>query len=315
MKYPALINKAKKTSHEWLINRASFVISIFISLILCCLPGAKVSAHPGSGIVLDKDGNIYFTDTGKGVWKIDTQGKLTYLPASKFHWMTIDAIGSFAGSQKSFGEYFERVTSKNDKPDLIMCSDFPLVVNKDGNIYYANTRPGSGKIIIRTPDGKESVFATNKIFEFINGITAGADGSLYITESSNANANTIRKIKMDGTISIIATFVGKDSNDVPLETVPSYCRGLAVDSTGIIYVAATGSRSVLKITPQGKITTILQATSPWTPTGVAIFNGEVYALEWHDVTRENLEVRSAWIPRVRKIGLDGKIITLATVSR
>lgn len=315
MKYPTLINKVKKTSHEKIKNRASFVINIFITLIVCFLPLAKVSAHPGSGIVVDKDGNIYFTDTGKGVWKIDTQGKLTYLPASKFHWMTIDAIGSFAGSQKSFGEYFEKVTPENNKPALIMCSDFPLVVNKDGNIYYANTRPGSASIIRRTPDGKESVFASNKIFEFISDITAGTDGSLFITEASNANANTIRKITMNGTVSIIATFVGKDRNDLPLETFPSYCRGLAVDSSGAIYVAATGSRSVLKITPQGKITTILQATSPWTPTGVAIFHGEMYVLEWHDVTRENLEVRSAWIPRVRKIGPDGNVTTLATVSR
>jgi hypothetical protein len=120
---------------------------------------------------------------------------------------------------------------------------------------------------------------------------------------------------MDGTITIIATFVGKTGNDLPLETVPSYCRGLVVDSTGVIYVAATGSRSVVKISPQGKVTTVLQETDPWTPTGVAIFNREVYILEWHDVTRENLEVRSAWIPRVRKIGFDGKVITLATVSR
>jgi sugar lactone lactonase YvrE len=286
-----------------------------MTLMLCFVPEAKVSAHPGSGIVVDKEGNIYFTDTGKGVWKIDTKGKLSFLPASKFHWMTIDAIGYFAGSQKNFGEYFERVTPKGNKPSLIMCSDFPLVVNMDGNIYYADTRPGSAKIIKRTPDGKESVFASNKIFQFINGIAAGADGSLYITESSNANANTIQKIAMDGTITIIATFVGKTGNDLPLETVPSYCRGLVVDSIGVIYVAATGSRSVLKISPQGKVTTILQETGPWTPTGVAIFNREVYILEWHDVMRENLEVRSAWIPRVRKIGIDGKVITLATVSR
>ena len=120
---------------------------------------------------------------------------------------------------------------------------------------------------------------------------------------------------MNGTISIIATYVGKSSNDLPLETVPSYCRGLAVDSTGTIYVAATGSRKVIKITSQGKVTTILQTTSPWTPTGIAVFHGEVYVLEWHDVTPENLEVRSAWIPRVRKIGQDGKVATLATVSR
>src|SRR5215204_820678 len=223
MKYLTSINKIKKILHNGSINRTSFAVGIFITLFLCFVPGTKVSAHPGSGIVLDKEGNIYFTDTGKGVWKIDIKGKLSFLPASKFHWMSIDAIGYFAESPKSFGEYFERVTSKSNKPDLIMCSDFPLVVNKDGNIYYANTRPGSAKIIRRTPDGKESVFASNKIFEFINGITAGANGSLYITESSNANANTIRKITMDGTISIIATFVGKDRNDLPLETVPSYC--------------------------------------------------------------------------------------------
>lgn len=288
---------------------------IIIFAFLQMFVSTITSAHPGSGIVVDIYGQIYFTDTGKGVWKIDANGKLTYLPASRFHWMAIDAIGYFAESPKSFGEYFERVTPQSNKPTLIMCSDFPLVVGKDGNIYYADTRPSSTKIIRRTPEGKESVLATNKIFEFISGITTDADGSLYITEASNANANTIRKITMNGTVSIIATYVGKSSNDLPLETVPSYCRGLAVDSTGTIYVAATGSRSVLKITPQGKVTTILQTTSPWTPTGVTVFHGEVYVLEWHDVTPENLEVRSAWIPRVRKIGLDGKIITLATVSR
>lgn len=315
MKQPTLISKIINLLRRSIKMRTSFVVRTLISLMLCILVGTKASAHPGSGIVVDKEGNIYFTDTGKGVWKIDTQGKLTYLPASKFHWMTIDAIGYFSESQKSFGEYFERVTPQSNKPALIMCSDFPLVVNPDGNIYYAYTRPGSAKIIRRTPDGKESVLASNKIFQFISGIAAGADGSLYITEASNANANTIRKITMNGTVSIIATYVGKSSNDLPLETVPSYCRGLAVDSTGTIYVAATGSRSLLKITPQGKVTTILQTTSPWTPTGVAIFHGEVYVLEWHDVTPENLEVRSAWIPRVRKIGIDGKVTTVATVSR
>jgi DNA-binding beta-propeller fold protein YncE len=297
------------------MNRPASVIKTFVSLMLCILVGTSATAHPGSGIVVDEYGQIYFTDTGKGVWKIDSNGKLAYLPASKFHWMTIDAYGHFAGSPKTFGDYFERVTPQNNKPALIMCSDFPLVVGKDGNIYYADTRPGSAKIIRRTPGRKESVLASNKIFEFISGIALGPDGSLYITEASNANANTIRKIKMNGTMSIIATFVGKSGNDLPLETTPSYCRGLAVDSTGVIYVAATGSRSVLKISPEGVISNILQESGPWTATGVAVFHGEVYLLEWHDVTAENLEVRSAYIPRVRKLGFDGKITTIATVSR
>ena len=145
---------------------------ILIFAFLQMLVSTIASPHPGSGIVVDKHGQVYFTDTGKGVWKIDANGKLTYLPASKFHWMTIDVIGYFAKSPKNFGEYFERVTSQSNKRALIMCSDFPLVVGKDGNIYYADTRPSSTKIIRRTPDGKQSVLASNKIFEFISGIAA-----------------------------------------------------------------------------------------------------------------------------------------------
>jgi len=290
-------------------------VAFLISFLLCTLFGTRASAHPGSGIVVDIFGNVYFTDTGKGVWKIDTQGKVTYIPASRFHWMAIDPAGYFAESQKNFGQYFERVTDQNSKPALILCSDFPLVVNKDGNIYYADTRHNSAKIVRRTPEGNESVFASDKIFEFVSGIAAAPDSSIYITESSNANANTIRKITLGGKMSIIATFVGKDGSDSPLETVPSYCRGLAVDSMGFVYVAATGSRSVLKISPEGVIRTILQEQSPWAPTGVTVVNGEVYVLEWHDVAAPLLEVRTAYIPRVRKISNDGKITTLATVSR
>ncbi len=312
MKQPRLKTNVSTGSMQM---RSLFLTRVFISLILCISIGNKVTAHPGSGIVVDEDGQVYFTDTGKGLWKIDKQGKLTNLPASRFHWMAIDEDGNFAESQKSFGGYFERVTMKSGKPTLIMCSDFPFTVNPDGNIYYADTRPRSAKIIRRTPAGKESALISDKIFEFISGICSGPDGSLYITEASNAGANTIRKITLSGEISILATFIGKANSDFPSGTTPSYCRGLAVDSTGDVFVAATGSRSVLKITPEGVVTTILQEQNPWTPTGIAVFHGEAYVLEWHDVAPSLQEVREAWIPRVRKIEKNGKVKTLVTVSR
>jgi sugar lactone lactonase YvrE len=309
-----LVYKIMNLSHRSSIMRTSFVIKTVISLVLCVLFGTKTFAHPGSGIVIDKEGNVFFTDTGMGVWKIDKQGKLTYIPASKFHWMAMDEMGYFTGSQKNFGEYFERVTPQNTKPVLIMCSDFPIAVNRDGNLYYADTRRGSAGIIRRTPGGVESILTRADMFRNITGITAGPDGSLYVTD---ANANVIRKITMDGKVSIFASgFVNKTGfNDPPPETDAGYCRGLAVDSSGNVYVAATGSRSVLKITPRGKISTILQATNPWSPTGVAVYHGEVYVLEWSDAPPSQTEVRKAWIPRVRKIGIDGKITILATVSR
>ena len=90
---------------------------------------------------------------------------------------------------------------------------------------------------------------------------------------------------------------------------------MAVDSLGNLYVAATGSRSILRITPQGNVSTILETPGPWSPTGVTVFHGEVYVLEWSDAAPSLTEVRKAWVPRVRKIGRDGKISLLATVSR
>ena len=298
----------------------SFLVRALTSIVLCVLLGASAVAHPGSGIVVDKEGQVFFTDTGQGVWKIDRQGNLTLLPASLFHWMAIDEVGYFAKSQKNFGEWFERVTPQDSKPALIMSSDFPLTINRDGNLYYADTRPRSARIVRRTPDGKESVLAANEAFTGIAGIAASTDGSLYITDAIRPDANAIRKITMDGKVSQFASpeiiGIGRDrAISPPPEAEANYCRGLAVDSQGVVYVAATGSRRLLKITPRGDVSTILQAPSPWSPTGVAVFGGEVYVLEWQDAPPSQTEVRTAWIPRVRKVGRDGKITTLATISR
>src|ERR1051325_4587831 len=206
---------------------APFMVRALTSIVLCLLLGTGAVAHPGSGIVIDKEGQVFFTDTGQGVWKIDRQGNLTLLPASLFHWMAIDEDGYFAASQKNFGEWFERVTAQGSKPALIMSSDFPLTVNRDGNLYYADTRPRSARIVRRTPDGKESVLAADEAFTGIAGIAAGPDGSLYITDAVRPDANAIRKITTDGKVSQFASpdiiGVGRDrAISPPPETDASY---------------------------------------------------------------------------------------------
>ncbi len=286
----------------------------FVTLLL--VVAVNAIGHPGSGIVVDKDGNVYFTDTGAGVWKYDIgQGKLINMQASKFHWMAMDAMGYFADSQRSFGQYFERVTEEDSKPTLISCSDFPLTLARDGNIYYVDTRHSRHKIMRRTPEGVESVLVSDSKFEFINGITMGPEGSLYVTEENAQHFTDICKIDMNGKVSVIATYRGKGGKNLPLDTRPSYCRGLAVDEAGTLYIAATGNRSVIKITAKGEESVIIQEESPWTPTGVTLFKGEVYMLEWHDVPADKLEVRTAWLPRVRKVGRNGDVTTLVTIDK
>src|SRR4030095_2826563 len=93
---------------------------------------------PGSGIVVDQQGNVYFTHTGRGAGKIDAQGRLTYVHQDTGgHWMALDTEGSF--SSASGNRLFERITPSGAKPTLLYASGgAPFVVNSDGNLYYGS---------------------------------------------------------------------------------------------------------------------------------------------------------------------------------
>jgi hypothetical protein len=84
---------------------------------------------------------------------------------------------------------------------------------------------------------------------------------------------------------------------------------LDVTPDGTVYAAVTGCRCVVKVTPKGKVETVLKAEKPWTPTGVAVRGKDVFVLEY--VYGDNLK---DWVPRVRKLGSDGKVTTLATFA-
>jgi hypothetical protein len=68
---------------------------------------------------------------------------------------------------------------------------------------------------------------------------------------------------------------------------------------------------VIKVSPDGKVETVLKSERSWSPTGVAIHDGEIYTLEY---TNANGAAREGWLPRVRKLSRDGKITTLVTIS-
>jgi sugar lactone lactonase YvrE len=165
-----------------------------------------------------------------------------------------------------------------------------------------------------TPSGVTSVFATlpasvkGKPLPHIGGIIAGPNGSLYYTEDT-----AIRRINAQGRIStvVVVRAVAKGPS-IPATDQHPYLRGLAVNARGVMYVADTGDARVLKITPQGKITTLLRTQSPWSPTAVALFGNDLYVLEFLHTARD---VRRDWLPRVRKIAANGKSSIIATIDQ
>jgi len=290
--------RSARTRGRWLVCAA---------LVFGLLP-ATLFAHPGSGIVVDRLGQVYFVDTGSGLWKIDTRGRLVKIAEPRFHWLTLDALDRFASARLPSGSTGD-ITRVGSKPTLLLASDYPLAIGSDGNLYYPLRRTGDALDLLRVePTGRNSILAALPI-PYLNGLATAPDGSLYYTEN-----RAIRRVNSKGEISTIvdqvalsscARIPGNDPNDPLL-------RGLAVDSSGVVFVAASGCGSLLKVTPNGVVSTVLQLESPWSPTAVALFHGEIYVLEYlHTAVEDRLQ----WLPRVRKISASGKNVILASIAR
>jgi len=285
-----------------------------LTIVLLSTMARIAGAHPASGIVVDAQGQVFFCQHGHAVWKIDAQGKLTPFHEKSFHWLALDTSGVFARSEA--GNFFERVTPVGAKPALVMGSDFPFVINAEGHLFYEDARGGVVRIVKRTPAGRESILVTGgrgqgqatELLDAINDMALGPDGSLYVSQR-----DAIRKIGTDGRVLTTAARIvdPECSTDLPPGLPnPPFLRGLAVDRQGTVYAAATSCRSVLTITPDGKVTVLARATAPWSPTGVAVANSAVYILEHSNPLAEG----GPGVPRIRKVDPDKKITTLATVT-
>jgi hypothetical protein len=293
-------------------------ISMLVTILLF-LATAGISAHPGSGLVTDRSGNVYFVDTGSGVWKIDRTGKLTRLSPLGYHWMAIDIDGKLNNVQlPHFQSDDATVTCVGKNPLLLLSSDFPVSVGPDGCLYYPWVATGDRVQIYRlSPGGQTTVVKTlfplrsaNGEIRWRNGLTVSSDGSIYFSED-----RAIRKITPKGDlVTIIENFSSRGC--APVEGIESelgpYFRGMAVDSTGTVYVAAAGCRSILKVTFDGKAETILESSAPWSPTSVALSGSDLLVLEYTHTPGDN---RKEWIPRIRKISSDGIVTTIATIKR
>lgn len=294
-------------------NRPLFALLVSLAFTQILAPAF---AHPGSGIVVDGQGRVYFTDTGEGVWTI-AAGKLIAHPGPAYHFMAIDPDARFTKTRwPAFVEPSTTIHPVGTDPTLLLSSDFPITVGRDGALYYPEVGKDDRIQVFRlTPAGDRTVLATLPRInagktKWLNGIAAGPDNSIYYTENA-----AIRRINPQGALSTIASdIVVPDSTLLPgvgLELQP-FLRGLDVTPEGTVYVAANGCCALLKVTADGKVTPVLRTAGRWSPTGVAVSGDFVFSLEYlHTASGD----RRDWIPRVTRLSRDGTSVVLATVQR
>src|ERR1700752_3551088 len=119
------MRSANKKSARW----------VCAAVVFGLLLPATLFAHPGSGIVVDRLGEVYFIDTGAGLWKIDAHGTLVKITAPRFHWLTLDAEDRFASARLPSGASGD-VTRVGSKPALLLSSDYPLAIGRGGGLFY-----------------------------------------------------------------------------------------------------------------------------------------------------------------------------------
>jgi len=304
------------------MNRQILQQTAVILVASLCLVGV-VNGHPASAIAVDDKGTVYFVYTGKGLMKIGADGKVSNVFESKGgHWMCLDREGAFAKTQP---KYFRRVTPDGVKPAIIFADGgAPLVVNKDGNLYYGSWStkedgfaPAAATVSRMRVEGTRENFAPTlektlaDMGEGMTGLATDRDGVIYVS-----TWNAILKVKPDGSVSFFAKDIKLadcdwDPPDHNQANHKPAFRGIAVDIDGSVYGAATGCRRVAKIAPGGQVSVVMKSEAPWVPTDVALHDGAVYVLEY---TNGNGGPDEGWAPRVRKLGRDGKVTVLADLS-
>ncbi|MDA8178745.1 MAG: PASTA domain-containing protein [Deltaproteobacteria bacterium] len=157
--------------------------------------------------------------------------------------------------------------------------------------------------------------ATQASLYYPRGIAIGPDGSLYIADTNNYR---IRMVKLDG---IITTVAGTGQAAYTGDNVPATQSGLngpndvALGDDGSLFVseAATGNNRIRRVDPNGIITTVAGTgqsgfggdggpavlANIGTPLGIALGpDGSLY-------------IADSWNNRIRRVGPDGIITTVA----
>ena len=226
-------------------------------------PAVSAQLNAPQGLALDAAGNLYIADSvNNRVRMVDTQGIIT----------------TFAGNGTVNPPSFWGDTGPATDASLHLPTG--LAVDSSGKVYIAVSADNTVRVV--TTDGVINIFAgagykgyygdyakdsisgivSNTGVATVAGLTnpqdiaIGPSGSLLIADTGNA---TIRKVDSTGVITTISGNgnVGISGDDVATTLAMVAPFGVAVDSTGNVYVAEYGSNRIRKIDTAGKITTAI----------------------------------------------------------
>ncbi len=249
---------------------------------------------------VDSAGNVYVADTyNYTVRKITPAGVVTTLAGlAGYDRPYTDATGSDARFN-----YLNGIAA--DSAGNVYVTDFSNTIRKITPAGVVTTLAG-------TPGVYGSADGTGSAAQFwqLWGIAVDGAGIVYVADQGNS---TIRKITPAGVVTTIAGAAGMfgsadGSGSAARFNAPD---GIAVDSSGNLYVADTLNSTIRKITSTGVVTTLAG-----TPGGIGSADGTGSAARFNypdalTVAGTTLYVAEAYNSTIRKVTSTGVVTTFA----
>lgn len=267
--------------------------TIIAACLLLLAAAVPARAHPPVGIVMDRQGNVFYSDL-EHVWRIAPDGRKSIAVRDVHtHELAIDSAGNLFGED---GEYLggdrwrHRVWRRGPDgriTDVIPWRDgfwyeYGFVRDRAGAMYWVHCPERPCTIRKRGADGRVTTVAPRVRWGTrINWLAAAPDGSLIVVDGTD-----LRRIDRAGRLSTLARNVGE------------MMMGLWVDARNNVYVAVLRARAVMRVAPDGRVATVARSPEPWGPSGVMIApNGDLWLLE----------TSTSNAVRVRRIARDGRV--------
>lgn len=228
-----------------------------------------VNAQDGSGaaaqfdapraIAVDRAGTLYVGDTRNNtIRKVTSDGTVTTLAGTAGTEGATNGTGTAARFNEPFG------IAVDDAGSLYVADASNNAIRKVTAAGVVTTFAGGGAA--GTADGS----GTAARFDEPRGICIDSTGTLYVADYDN---HLIRKITSAGVVTTLAGQADVPGSADGTGTAASFRgpMGIAVDSSGTVYVADSGNRAIRRISAAGAVTTMtLSGTGLSEPRGLAM---------------------------------------------
>ena len=243
---------------------AKTIITMRIALAASCLfailSAAPLSAHPGTGIVTDRQGNVFYTDLVH-VWRISPDGRKSIVVRDVHtHELAIDANGRLYGEDSQYlgGDRYRHRVWRRDPDgrmhDVVPWTDgfwrqYGFVTDARGAMYWTYCPDKTCTIQTRVGAGAVAAVKQKKPFDDrVNWIAAAPGGGLYVIDGG-----ALKLLSPGGDLRTIAGSLGGE-----------HAMGMLPEGNTVL-VAVYGRRAVVRVAHTGKLDVVATTPRPWGP--------------------------------------------------